>query len=84
MIERALASYFNGEGKVDYLPDGVVFTLRAPLEASTTKADACSSTLFTHNRVGHIKAAQYDDKRHFRSLEHCQKADLERQPVDPL
>jgi hypothetical protein len=76
MIERALASYFNGEGKVDYLPDGVVFTLRAPLEASTTKADACSSTLFTHNRVGHIKAAQYDDKRQERNLGHRPEADI--------
>jgi PAS domain S-box-containing protein len=35
MIERALASYFEGETNIDYLPQGVVFTLKAPVAALT-------------------------------------------------
>lgn len=31
MIERALAGYFQGETRLDYLPGGLVFTLNAPL-----------------------------------------------------
>ena len=33
MFERVLASYFRGTGSVVYRPEGLVFTLVAPLEA---------------------------------------------------
>ncbi len=33
MIERALASYFQGKATVEYLPAGLTFTLIAPLDA---------------------------------------------------
>lgn len=33
MIERVLASYFRGTGGVEYRPEGLVFTLVAPLDA---------------------------------------------------
>lgn len=35
MIERALASYFNGQTKIIYEPSGVVFTLSAPVAELT-------------------------------------------------
>ena len=35
MIERALAGYFHGSANIDYRPEGVVFTMRAPMEALT-------------------------------------------------
>jgi PAS domain S-box-containing protein len=35
MIERALAGYFQGSAIIDYRPEGVVFTLQAPMEALT-------------------------------------------------
>lgn len=37
MIEKALAGYFGGSAKIDYLPHGVVFTLEAPIEALTAE-----------------------------------------------
>lgn len=36
MIEKALAGYFKGSAEIQYQPDGVVFTLHAPVEALTT------------------------------------------------
>jgi hypothetical protein len=33
MIERALASQFGGDTKIEYLPEGVLCTIDAPLDA---------------------------------------------------
>ncbi|HEV7258820.1 MAG TPA: HWE histidine kinase domain-containing protein [Bosea sp. (in: a-proteobacteria)] len=38
MIERALAGYFQGTGKIEHLPNGLVFTLVAPLAALDDEA----------------------------------------------
>ena len=35
MIERALASYFDGKAQIVYEPTGVILTLRAQLAALT-------------------------------------------------
>lgn len=40
MIERVLASYFRGTGSVEYRPEGLVFTLVAPLDALDDESGA--------------------------------------------
>ncbi|PZO01411.1 MAG: histidine kinase [Hyphomicrobiales bacterium] len=37
MIEKALAGYFQGSAGIEYRPDGVVVTLKAPVDALTTE-----------------------------------------------
>ena len=39
MIERSLRSYFRGETSIDYRPDGLVFTIDAPLTGAMTEGD---------------------------------------------